>query len=415
MAETLESEYFFALNIGGPAHTSVLGEVFAADPNADQASLLETVGGTQDDTVFRSYFEGEQNYAFDVPNGKYALTLLFAEPYVTSRGARVFDIEVEGQVVSADFDIIRQRDGVPGRALTRTVPSVLVTDGELNLHLIPKIGEPVLSGLVIRAVSKSEFCGAVVYEDHFDKAKLDTQHWNYNFWPAGKVNNELQTYVDAPKNVRIEEGKLIIEAHKEAGTDQYTSGRIHTSGKVDLLYGRVEVRAKLPRGKGTWPAIWMLPTDAFKYASTCSQDADWQGNSGCDAWPNSGEIDIMEYVGYDPQRVHATVHTKDFYWVKGTQRKGSVELPTANTQFHTYALEWTPTRMDFMVDDVPYFSYVKNDPRWQAWPFDHQFHLILNLAVGGGWGGAEGPPDESAFPAQFQIDYVRIFDNKCNN
>ena len=176
-----------------------------------------------------------------------------------------------------------------------------------------------------------------------------------------------------------------------------------------LSLSRVEARAKLPEGQGTWPAIWMLPSDPFKYASNCGAGTDWQGSDDCDAWPNSGEIDIMEHVGYDMNRVHGTVHTKAYYWVNGEQRKASIEAPAVNEGFNVYAMEWSAERIDVFLNNTLYFTYLKDSDDWQAWPFDHPFHVILNIAVGGGWGSAGGPTDLNAFPAKMEVDYVRIY------
>ena len=210
--------------------------------------------------------------------------------------------------------------------------------------------------------------------------------------------------------MRVANGLLLIEAHKESyGKAKYTSGRIHSLGKGDFLYGRAEVRAKLAAGQGSWSAIWMLPSDPFKYSTTCAQGADWQGSSECDAWPNSGEIDIMEHVGYDMNIVHGTVHTKDYYWVNGKQRKASVDAKDVAEAFHVYAIEWTPNRIDIFFDGTRYYTYMKDSDRWQSWPFDHPYHLILNLAVGGDWGRAGGPIDDRIFPAKMEVDYVRVY------
>ena len=212
------------------------------------------------------------------------------------------------------------------------------------------------------------------------------------------------------KNVRVENGLLIIEAHKEQYNNaEYSSGRINSSDKGDILYGRVEVRAKLPYGQGTWPAIWMMPNDINKYATPCPEERGQPEGAKCDGWPNSGEIDIMEHVGYDMNRIHGTVHNKAYYWVNGEQRRASIEAHDVDKEFHVYALEWSPERLDVFYDDSLYFTYLNQGEGWAAWPYDHPFHVILNVAVGGGWGGAGGPTDDSVFPVQMQVDYVRLY------
>jgi beta-glucanase (GH16 family) len=152
------------------------------------------------------------------------------------------------------------------------------------------------------------------------------------------------------------------------------------------------VRAKLPAARGTWPAIWMLPVDF-----------------GSVAWPKCGEIDIMEHVGYDPNRVHGTLHTEAFNHIKGTQKTSILSLPTATEEFHTYSVEWSADRIAMSIDGNSYATFDKKPTDGEAeWPFDKPFYLILNLAVGGSWGGIKGI-DDASFPQKFEIDYVRIY------
>ena len=172
---------------------------------------------------------------------------------------------------------------------------------------------------------------------------------------------------------------------------EYTSARLVSRDKGDWTYGRFEIRAKLPRGRGTWPAIWMLPTD-------------WEYGG----WPGSGEIDIMEHVGYDMNVVHSTVHTESYHHSIGTQKGESILVDDVDTSFHVYAVEWRPDRIDAFVDGQKYFTFVNEGTGYQEWPFDKRFHLLLNIAVGGSWGGAQGV-DNSIFPQQLVIDYVRVY------
>jgi beta-glucanase (GH16 family) len=234
----------------------------------------------------------------------------------------------------------------------------------------------------------------LVWSDEFDGNGLpDSTKWNYDLGDGGWGNNELQFYTNKPENARVENGILIIEAKLDSTSEKmYTSARMVTKHKGDWLYGRVEVRAKLPRGKGTWPAIWMLPTD-WKYGD----------------WPTSGEIDIMEHVGYDPGVIHGTIHTEAYNHIKGTQKEGKINIPDAQDTFHEYAVEWTKNKMDFYVDDKLYHT-VERDPKddFKGWPFDQRFHLILNIAMGGNWGGKKGV-DNSIWPQRMEIDYVRVY------
>lgn len=236
----------------------------------------------------------------------------------------------------------------------------------------------------------------LVWSDEFDKAgKPDNTKWGYDIGAGenGWGNNELEYYTDDAKNVRVENGMLIIEAVKEKKeAKDYTSTRIVSKTKGDWLYGRIEVRAKLPKGRGTWPAIWMLSTE-WKYGG----------------WPESGEIDIMEHVGYDPGVVHGTLHSGKYNHLKGTQQEGKVTVADCMDNFHVYAVDWTKDRVDFFIDDKMYHSVARNPADdFNGWPFDQKFHLIMNVAVGGNWGGAKGV-DESIWPQRMEVDYVRVY------
>ena len=233
----------------------------------------------------------------------------------------------------------------------------------------------------------------LVWSDEFDGSGLpNAAKWGYDVGGAGWGNNELQYYkANDLDNARVDNGRLIIQAHKENfGSNGYTSARLVTRNKGDWLYGRIEVRAKLPAGRGTWPAIWTLPTD-WVYGG----------------WPRSGEIDIMEHVGYDPGVVHGTVHTEAFNHTRGTQVGEQVNVGTFASAFHNYAIDWFPHKIDFYVDNNHYHTF-HNLGGWEKWPFDKRFHLLLNIAVGGDWGGAQGV-DDSIFPVQMEVDYVRVY------
>jgi beta-glucanase (GH16 family) len=239
----------------------------------------------------------------------------------------------------------------------------------------------------------------LVWNDEFDYTGLpDETKWFYDIGGSGWGNNESQYYTfQRLENAKVEDGKLIITAIKEDFEGKaYTSARLNTKQKEDWTFGRFEIRAKLPSGTGTWPAIWMLPI-SIEYGS----------------WPRSGEIDIMEYVGFDMGNVHGTVHSAKYYHGNGTQKGGSIMVPDADTAFHTYAIEWSAEKIEWFLDGESYFSVIyeeadKGDNGWQAWPFDHPFYLIMNIAVGGNWGGQEGI-DDSIFPQTMEVDYVRVY------
>jgi len=239
----------------------------------------------------------------------------------------------------------------------------------------------------------------LVWSDEFDEGeKPNPTHWTYETGGSGWGNNELQYYTNG-LNAMIEDGKLIIEARNEPyGGREYTSTRLISRYKADFKYGRFEIFAKLPYGTGTWPAIWMMPTSSF-YGT----------------WPNSGEIDIMEHVGYNQNIVHGSIHTKAYNHKIGTQRGGSKTVSTASTEFHLYSIEWLPDRILFFIDGVRFFSYMPslslNCPTKDHWPFDINFFLIFNIAIGGDWGGVRGV-DDTIFPQRLEIDYVRVYQSE---
>ena len=240
---------------------------------------------------------------------------------------------------------------------------------------------------------------ALVWNDEFDGPALNLEKWSYEIGGHGWGNNELQYYSDDDSTAFIKDGKLVIRADlvpQGTGSSDnlryFSSARLRTSGKGDWRYGRIEVKAKLALGQGIWPAIWMLPTD-------------WMYGG----WPESGEIDIMEHVGYDPGRVHGSIHTGSYNHKINTQRGGSKLLDKISSKFYVYAIEWYEDRIDFLIDDSKYFSFQndgKND--FNTWPFNQRFHLLINIAVGGDWPGS--PDETTQFPTEMEVEYVRVYE-----
>jgi beta-glucanase (GH16 family) len=234
----------------------------------------------------------------------------------------------------------------------------------------------------------------LVWTDEFNYNGLpDSSKWSYDVGGKGWGNRELQYYTDADTaNAFVHNGELLIKAVKMSKeNNSYTSARLITKNKGDWKYGKIEIKAKLPAGRGLWPAIWMLPTD-WKYGD----------------WPNSGEIDIMEHVGFKKDSVFFSIHTEAFNHVIGTQKTKGVKINNPYTSFHVYAIEWDQQRINFLLDDTIVFSYHNSGNGYKEWPFDQRFHLLLNIAVGGNWGGQQGV-DDTIFPAAMQVDYVRIY------
>lgn len=233
----------------------------------------------------------------------------------------------------------------------------------------------------------------LVWSDEFNTDGLpDSTKWNYDTGGHGWGNNEAEYYTARrPENARVENGCLIIEARKEKWENkEYTSARLVTKGKGDWKYGRIEVRAKLPEGRGGWPAIWAL------------------GSAYPMKWPDDGEIDIMEEVGFDPGVIHASIHCKKYNHVIGTQKTAVITVPDYMSAFHVYAMEWNADNVSIFVDDQKYFSFRNEHSGYDAWPFDRPIHLLLNIAIGGNWGGKKGI-DDSIFPQRMLVDYVRVY------
>lgn len=231
------------------------------------------------------------------------------------------------------------------------------------------------------------------FADEFNYSGIpDTTKWGYDIGGSGWGNNELQYYTSQVRNASVADGKLTITAIREdAGGRNYTSARLVTKYKADIKYGRIEVKAQLPAGIGTWPAIWMLPTD-WVYGD----------------WPRSGEIDIMEHVGYDQDVVHISTHCEAYYfWIKN-EKTAVRKIENVSSAFHLYRVDWTPFAIRGYIDNELVFTNINENSGYKAWPFDQKFHLLLNIAVGGNWGGAKGV-DEKVFPAAMLVDYVRFY------
>ena len=253
-----------------------------------------------------------------------------------------------------------------------------------------------LSACASAGVNISDEPGALVWADEFDGDALDATSWSHDTFRNrdGWFNEEAQYY--GPDAVEVSDGTLKITASKadlsdkpDWGGQAYGSARLVTQGKVPVRYGRVEARIRVPCGRGLWPAFWMLSEDD-------------------QPWPARGEIDIMEFVGHQPDRFHATIHTKDHNHMDGTERGAQLRLPDACDAWHVHRLDWGEDQLTVSVDGEPYFTHRKNGSGAGQWPFDKPFHILLNVAVGGTWGGREGI-DEGALPATMEVDWVRVY------
>ena len=239
----------------------------------------------------------------------------------------------------------------------------------------------------------------LVWSDEFEGTQIDTTKWIYDFGNWGWGNNELQYYTDSrAENARIEDGNLIIEARKDDDGIPWTSARLTTRGKESFLYGKIELKAIVPREKGNWAAGWTL------------------GDSYLDelSWPYCGEIDILESVGYEVDNesgdgiAHVTVHTPAYYFKINNQISSTKDINNIAGEFHTYSVEWTPEEVRGYVDGEQYYVY-KENANDREWPFNEPQNIILNLAMGGGWGGAMGM-DSTVTSQKFILDYVRVYE-----
>jgi len=224
----------------------------------------------------------------------------------------------------------------------------------------------------------------LVWQEEFKSDKLDESVWNFELGAGGWGNNERQFYTK--DNHKLEGGNLIITAKKEG--EKYTSTRITTKTKKEFKYGRIEARAKLPTGQGIWPAFWMLGSNISEVG-----------------WPKSGEIDILEYVGKEPHTVYNTLHTQDSHGNSVNSKKTIFE--TIEQGFHVYAIDWTKEKIDFSVDDKVIYTFNPAEKNENTWPFDQPFFVIVNMAIGGNFGGPE--VDDRIFPQEFVVDYVRVY------
>jgi beta-glucanase (GH16 family) len=240
---------------------------------------------------------------------------------------------------------------------------------------------------------------------------LDNQYWEAVVGPAQNSNNEAEYYTNSTANLRVENGALTLEATRQPEPNgyDYASARIDTQNKKSFLYGRLDVTAKLPSGAGTWPAVWLLPTtNTYENLSPASDTTRYK---------NGGEIDLLESVGFDPNIEYGVAHTLgDLSRPGGIGAYGTVTVPTSSSSYNLYSLLWTPTTVTFAVNNQPFYTYTKTTGAdYTSWPFDQPFYLIINLAMGGTWGGQDTAAfpgngiDNNALPASLAIQSIYYY------
>ena len=249
--------------------------------------------------------------------------------------------------------------------------------------------KPILLFIFIVTSAFAQTKRKLVWEENFNGKKLNEKLWNFEIGDGcpeicGWGNNEKQIYTT--NNHQLKKGMLIIQAKKEG--EIYTSTRITTKAKKEFQYGRMEVRAKLPLGKGIWPAFWMLGS-----------------NSSSVGWPQCGEIDILEYVGKEPHMVYTSLHTNDSHG--NTINSKKTKIPTIEEGFHIYAIDWSKDKIEFFVDNNSVYTFQPEVKNENTWPYNQPFYFIINMAIGGNFGGPA--IDDAIFPQQFIIDYVKVY------
>lgn len=267
-----------------------------------------------------------------------------------------------------------------------------------NLHLTSSMLLSIIFfsmlGCTVEEVQTVTTLNNLVKADEFDtNGAPDSEMWGYDIGTGeeGWGNEELQYYTDRSENVVVQDGMLKITARKEGYMGSaYTSARITTLGKVDQTYGRFEARIKLPWGRGLWPAFWLLGSDIEEVG-----------------WPQCGEIDIMEYRGQEPTKTHGSVHGPGYSKLEAITKSYELNGDRFDTGFHIFGIEWGPEYINYYVDDVLYNQITPADVTGE-WVYDHPFHIILNVAVGGTFVGF--PNDETDFPQSMLVDYVRIYE-----
>jgi beta-glucanase (GH16 family) len=326
---------------------------------------------------------------------------VWVEDYVGNKDDRTYDITGKMRFSSSDMQEV-SIDGSPLQAGSHSI-RIHSAAGEVKLDWVRF--ELMIPHSATKEVLEQQMDGdewELVWSDEFDADGMpDTTKWTYNVGNWGWGNNELQYYTNADtKNARVEDGNLIIQAHKDAEGEGWSSARLTTQGKTAFLYGKIEFRAKVPTGRGTWSAGWLLGDD---YRDEIS-------------WPYCGEIDVLECVGYEIDDEtgdginHATCHTRAYYFKQGNQIGSEIEVSNMNGEYHTYAVEWYPNEIRATLDGEHYYTYDKTANELE-WPFSKPQNIIVNLAIGGGWGGLKGL-DENLNEPEYILDYVRVYARK---
>lgn len=398
--------------IGGP-HSGQISVWVEAEDYTGSSQLFGTRSYDSGDTCLHASAEGWVAYEVNIPvAGRYRSVIRLSadtsdrincwiEDYHDNQDNRTYNITGNMEVAGPTSGFTEvSKDGSPLNAGLHRIKihfDKCVDIDRVVFELIkPRKATPV--------VLKQQMLGNnwdLVWSDEFEGESIDTSNWTFDLGDWGWGNNELQYYTVAdPANARLEDGNLVIEARKGEDGTGWTSARLTTREKLSFIYGKIEFRAKVPSGRGNWAAGWTLGDD---YVDELS-------------WPYCGEIDILESVGFEMDdrtgngKAHASTHSGAYYFKLGNQPTGIVEVENMNNAYHLYSVEWTAEWIKAYVDDRLYITYDDTSTDL-SWPFDRPQNIILNLAMGGGWGGAHGI-DESLTSQKMIIDYVRVYERK---
>jgi beta-glucanase (GH16 family) len=357
------------------------------------------IEGTSSQAIYQHERWGMRAYVVPVPaTATYAVKLYLAETTFSRPHQRVFDVTAEGVVKASDVDIIE----AAGKNHAYHVGfTAAVTDGQLDLGFIDKVDRAKVNAIEVAFLRRSTAARRLVWSDEFNGARnrpVDRRRWRHETGGAWG-DGELQSYTSRTANAYQDgRGRLVIAARAERfqGTDSitrhYTSARISTKDRYAFRYGTFEARLQTPVGRGIWPAFWALGTDIDR--------------SG---WPECGEIDVMEQLGHEPAKTFGTIHGPR----NGGERDykpghSIVHTAPLSQAFHTYGVQWLPDSIQFYFDGRPYGAIAAADlPAGSRWVFDHPFHLLLNVAIGGRWAGS--PDASTTFPQALRVDYVRVY------
>lgn len=389
---------------------------YASDNNAEWISVSvaggTTAQGTVDVTVKANTTDDARQGTVVLKSGAERLTVPVMQEAPMAVSATAFYSYSAGDAftltvtTAGDWDIVAEEDWIavdksgetmatittlPNETLAMRRGTVTVTCGQEQRKV--EITQESAEDTEVRAPEGY----TLVWSDEFNQGEtLDADNWTHEVQGPGWVNNELQTYVDGQAGGRrvteLVDGKLNIHCFKGANGSIY-SGRVYAHVNEGWLHGYFEARILLPKGKGTWPAFWMMPVN---------------NDFGANPWPDCGEIDIMEEVGVDANIVSSSIHCKAYNHTIGTQKTQSRNIGTAESEFHVYACEWTEDYLRFFVDGEELMTFRNEGTGRDTWPFTYAFYPILNLAWGGDWGGYAGV-DESALPVTMKVDYLRVF------